>query len=85
MKFRFTSHAVEQIERRRLDRAVIERVLDSPGQIVVQRSGREACQSRVHFDGREYLVRSIVDRRFDPPAVVTAYRTRYIAKYWRQE
>ena len=85
MKFRFRARALDQMERRGLDRAQIERVLDSPGQIVVQRSGREAFQSKVHFDGREYLVRAIVDRRLDPPAVVTAYRTRYIAKYWRQE
>lgn len=85
MKFRFTAHALEQIERRRLDRATIERVLDSPGQIVARRSGREVFQSKVHFDEREYLLRAVVDRGSDPPAVLTAYRTRYVAKYWRQE
>ena len=85
MKFRFTAHAVEQMERRRLERTVIERVLESPGQIVAQRSGRDAFQGKVHFDGGEYLVRAIVDRTIDPPAVVTAYRTRHVAKYWRQQ
>jgi hypothetical protein len=85
VKFRFTAHALEQIERRGLERTTIERVLDSPGQIVPQRSGREAYQSKVHFDGREYLLRAIVDRSVDPPAVLTAYRTRFVAKYWRQE
>ena len=85
MKFRFTAHALDQMERRRLDRAQIERVLDSPGQIVAQRSGREAFRSKVHFDRHEYLVRAIVDRGLEPLVVVTAYRTRFIAKYWRQE
>jgi len=50
-----------------------------------ERRNREALQSRVDFPDGEYLLRAIVDRRTDPPAVVTVYRTRYIAKYWRQE
>jgi len=85
MKFRFTAHALEQIERRRLDRHVVERVLELPQQVVAQRSGREARQSRVDFPDGEYLVRAIVDRGSDPPAVITAYRTRYVAKYLRKE
>jgi hypothetical protein len=52
MKFRFTAHALEQIERRRLDRHVVERVLETPQQVVEQRSGREARQSRVDFPVR---------------------------------
>lgn len=85
MKFRFRPRAVEQIERRGLERAAIERALESPGQVVALRSGREALQSKAPFDGREYLVRAIVDRSLDPPAVVAAYRTRHLAKYWRPE
>ena len=85
MNFRFTEHALEQLERRGLDRVGVERVLEVPGQVIEQRLGREARQSRVHFRDGEYLLRAIVDRRTDPPAVVTVYRTRYIAKYWRQE
>lgn len=85
MKFRFTAHALEQMERRGLDRALVERVLDNPEQVREERLGREAWQSRVHFPDGEYLLRAIVDRRTNPPDVVTVYRTRYIAKYWRQE
>ena len=85
MKFRFTAHSLEQLVRRGLDRALVDRVLERPGQEIEQRMGRRALQSRVHFPDGEYLVRAIVDRRAEPPTVVTVYRTRYIAKYWRQE
>jgi len=85
MSFRFTAHAIEQMNRRRPDGAAVERVLANPGQVREERLGREALQSRVHLPDSEYLLRAIVDRRADPPAVVTIYRTRYIAKYWKQE
>ncbi len=85
MKFRFTAHALAEIERRGLDRSAVERMLGNPEQAREEKLGREALQSRVNFPDGEYLLRAIVDRRSDPPAVVTVYRTRYIAKYWRQE
>jgi len=85
VKFRFTVHALEQMKRRGLKRGLVERMLESPKQVREQRLGREARQSRVHFPGGEYLLRAIVDRRTEPPAVVTVYRTRHVAKYWRQE
>ena len=85
MNFRLSAHALKQMERRGLDRALVERVLENPGQVREERLGREALQSRVNFPDGEYLLRAIVDRRTNPPDVMTAYRTRYIAKYWRQE
>jgi hypothetical protein len=85
VKFRFTTHALREMERRGLDRVLVERVLENPQQVREERLGREALQSRVNFPDGEYLLRAIVDRRTTPPEVVTVYRTRYIAKYWRQE
>jgi hypothetical protein len=85
MKFRLTPHALEQMARRGLDRALVEQIVENPQQVREAHQGREALQSRVHFPDGEYLVRAIVDRRTHPPSVVTVYRTRYIAKYWRQE
>ena len=85
MTFRFTAHALREMERRGLDRALVERVLENPQQVREERLGREARQSRVDFPDGEYLLRAIVDGRMAPPAVITVYRTRYIAKYWRQE
>ena len=85
MKFRLSEHALKQMERRGLDFILVEQMLENPQQVREERLGREAWQSRVHFPDGDYLLRAIVDRRTDPPDVVTVYRTRYIAKYWRQE
>jgi hypothetical protein len=85
MKFRFSAHALKQMDRRGLDRALVERMLENPQQTCEERLGRDALQIRVDFPEGEYLLRAIVDRRTNPPEVVTVYRTRYIAKYWRQE
>jgi len=85
VKFRLSAHALKQMERRGLDRTLVERMLENPQQMRVERFGREAVQSRVDFPEGEYLLRAIIDRRTDPPDVVTVYRTRYIAKYWRQQ
>jgi len=85
MKFRLTAHALREMERRGLDRGLVEGVLERPQQVRAERQGREAPQSKVDFPEGEYLVRAIVGRRLDPPAVITVYRTRCIAKYWRTE
>lgn len=85
MKFRLSAHALKQMQRRGLDRALVEHALENPQQVREERAGREALQSRVNFPDGEYLLRAIVDRRRTPHTVVTVYRTRYIAKYWRQE
>ncbi len=85
MKLRLTLHALEQMERRGLERALVERLIESPQQEREARLGRVALQSKVNFPDGEYLLRAIVDRRIEPPSVVTVYRRRYIAKYWRQE
>jgi hypothetical protein len=85
VKYRLTAHALAEMDRRGLDRGLVERVLERPQQVREERHGREALQSRVDFPEGEYLVRAIVDRRLEPPAVITVYRTRAIAKYWRSE
>ncbi len=46
---RLTAHALAQMQRRGLDRATVQKVLDSPAQAVEERSGRRALQSRVTF------------------------------------
>ena len=71
------------MERRQIPRAVLDSVLNHPEQVVSEKSGRSAYQSRIDFGGGTcYLVRAIVDTGSDPPLVVTAYRTSKIDKYW---
>lgn len=84
--FRFTDHALEEMERRRLTIEIVKEVLMSPDQVSIERGTRLAYQSRVVFPNRgTYLVRVIVDTSDTPPTVRTVYRTSKILKYWRSE
>ncbi len=82
---RITEHARKQALHRGLDVAQIRLVAEAPERILLLRPGREVRQSRVLLPGGErvYLVRVVVDTAQHPPAVVTAYRTSRLAKYWR--
>ncbi len=84
MKFKFTRHAEEEMERRNIPRKFIESVLVSPQQILDEYGGKKAYQSKIDFgSGKIYLLRVIVDDSREPPTVITVYRTSKISKYWR--
>lgn len=60
------------MERRGIPREMLERVLASPQQIVVEREGKEAYQSQIDFGGgRMHLLRAIVNDALDPAVVGT--------------
>jgi hypothetical protein len=49
-------------------------------------TGRWIHQSRLPFeDGKMYLLRVVVAEDEQPPAIITAYRTSKIEKYWSAE
>jgi len=84
-EFRLTTHAEKMLLRRGLRRSVVATVLATPGQRWTVRPGRDVLQSSVELGGRLYLARVFVDVDTDPPAVVTAYRTSKVEKYWSGE
>lgn len=84
MRFKYSRHVEEEIQRRGIPVGLLESVLEKPQQVVSQRGGKKAYQSQLDFDGgRIFLLRAIVDDTVNPPIVVTAYRTSKIRKYWR--
>ena len=80
-----TPHAVDELERRQITKALVSSVMHAPEQIIEVRTGRVALQSRVQIGGVTYLLRVFVDVDRQPAEVVTAYRTSKIAKYWRTD
>ena len=85
MIFRFSNHAREEMKRRAIPERILELVLNDPQQIVPERGSLKAYQSVVDFgDGKQFLLRAIVDDTLEPAIVVTVYRTSKIGKYWRQ-
>ena len=77
-----TQHAEQELARRGMSYDTVAEVLAGPEQRLSVRRGREVLQSRLVQEGRTYLIRVFVDIDRDPPAVVTAYRTSKIGKYW---
>ena len=84
MNYRISHHAREEMERRSISEPLLDKVLNDPQQVVVERENLKAYQSQIDFGGgRFFLLRVIVDDTVEPAVVVTAYRTGKIAKYWR--
>ena len=83
MSFKISNHAREEITRRGLDLAEVESVLAAPGQIVQEHGGIVCYQSPVTHDGKEYLLRVMVNEAIDPMVVVTIYKTSKLNKYWQ--
>ena len=85
MNFRLSKHAEKELGLRHISRALVEKILQYPEQVVPQNVKEKAYQSRIDFDeGKIYLVRVIVDDTVSPAVVVTVYRTSKIKKYWRE-
>ncbi|MDZ4165709.1 MAG: DUF4258 domain-containing protein [Smithellaceae bacterium] len=84
MIFKLTNHVKEEMVRRSISWTLLEKVLNNPQQIVIEKENLKAYQSIISFDdGRTFLVRAIVDDTITPAVVVTAYRTSKTGKYWR--
>jgi len=85
-KFFITPHAAFEMRRRGLLEDLIRKVLEAPEQRLDLRPGRVVLQSQMTFGspGETYLVRVFVDVERRPTAVVTAYRTSKVAKYWKE-
>jgi len=80
-EFLWTAHAIMEMRRRGIAAAAVEEVLDSPGQRLVVRAGREVWHS-ILPDG--YLLRVVIDVDRNPARIVTVYRTSKVSKYWRR-
>ena len=84
-EYRLTDHARQEMRRRQISEDDVANVLAAPEQWETVREGREVFQSRGRSGDppRTCLLRVFVDTDREPPAVVTAYRTSRITKYWR--
>jgi hypothetical protein len=85
MKFEFSRHAKEEMDRREISETVVETILQNPEQIVKEYGGRKGYQSIIGSGTeKNYLVRVIVNDTVDPAKIITVYRTSKIEKYWRK-
>lgn len=78
MEFRFSPHAVEEMQEREIPVQVMLIVLNQPDTIVPERKNRSAYQAEVEINGKSYIVRAIVE---PDGTVVTVYRSSKVKKY----
>lgn len=83
MIIHITLHAEEQIVLRKLTRELVVRVVTAPEQIIPAKGNRYFAQSRFVKDGKEYLLRVLVETSGSERFIVTVYPTSKISKYWQ--
>jgi hypothetical protein len=80
-----TRHARLEMVRRGIAEHLVMEILAKPEQVVPEREGLVAYQSRMATEDKGVmLVRVIVEDRLTPRRVITVYRTSKIDKYWRR-
>ena len=83
--FKFSNHALEEMERRKIPISLAEAVLKDPQQILKQSKDITIYQSQLDFDtGKLYLIRVFINTTLDPVIIVTVYRINQIQKCWSQ-
>ncbi len=75
-----STHAIDQMNARRISVEQVRMVLDEPEQVFPVRPGRVVAQGMID----RHLLRVFVDVDRSPPQVVTVYRTTKLEKYRSQ-
>ncbi len=81
MKYEFSKHALDQLEARAIAKGIVQEILQNPQQVIIE-SGYTVYQSITKFDGRDYLIRVIINEAVSPHKVITLYKTSKIDKYY---
>ena len=81
VRFHCFKHLHEELDRRKIPRKLLERILQGPEQKIPELDNVTCYQSQVEIEGKPCLLRVMVNATVDPPVVVTAYRTSKISKY----
>ena len=85
--YRLSNHAKDQMRRRQIKEENVSNTLIDPEHVETVNEGCKIYQKLIYSDDirKSYLLRIIVDTDYEPPEVVTVYRTSKISKYWRNE
>ncbi|MBC8321342.1 MAG: DUF4258 domain-containing protein [Bacteroidetes bacterium] len=81
MNFKYSKHAIEQIDHRNLDIKLIDEILENPDRIIVDATGLSIYQKLDIINQKPYLYRIFVNTKKNPPLIVTVYRTSKLEKY----
>jgi len=83
--FYITKHAQDEKERREIPEDILLNCLNHPQQVIMTRDERVVYQSTFQENGKDYLLRIVVDDIANPKRVITMYKTKKIEKYWENK
>ena len=75
MDYVLTEHVKTRMKERNISDSDLDRVLQSPQQVIEQDDGTYAYQSLIVRQKRIVMIRVFVDNRIDPARVISAYIT----------
>ncbi|MFZ4798592.1 MAG: DUF4258 domain-containing protein [Bacteroidia bacterium] len=85
MWYKFSKHALEELENRSISMEIAAKILDNPQQIIEEDGDKKIYQSIIVEEGIEYLIRIFVAIDKIPNVIITLNKTSKISKYWNNE
>lgn len=86
MNYILSQHAQDQLVERKISPDMLDLVVESPEQAVLDNYGGTVHQSKFVADnGKTYLLRAFINDQVKPAIVKSIYLTSKIRKYWREE
>ncbi len=83
MNYVLSNHAKEKILKRSISIELIEEVLQSPNQVLLE-DGIKIYQSIIFQNDSKYLLRVFVNDNKIPNTIITVYLTNKISKYYKE-
>lgn len=83
MGYRLSNHAIKQISDREIPIELLEQVLNTPDQVLLQDDRSRVYQSKfIGVNYKTYLLRVFVNDSVEPITVISVYLTSKVTKYW---
>ena len=77
MHFKFSKHALMQMERRGIKKELVEKIIHNPDNIIKQDKELRIYSKLVNESSKDYLYRVFMNDLKEPKLVVTVYETIY--------
>ncbi len=84
MKYVFSDHAIEQLQRRDIKKSIIESIIENPDNIIDEKDKR-IYQGIIKENDKKRLFRIFVNINVNPYVIITAYKTSKIEKYYESK
>lgn len=81
--YRLSNHSIKQISDREIPIELLEQVLNTPDQVLLQDDRSRVYQSKfIGVNYKTYLLRVFVNDSVEPITVISVYLTSKVTKYW---